>query len=61
MTKHIADHRSASTGGRIQHFLRIARDKSEAVWRATWSKPVPRAKGNRPLVEYIRIERQDRS
>lgn len=57
MTKHIADHRSPSNGGRLKHFLRIARDSSDAVWRATWSRPLNRPKGNRRVVEYIRIAR----
>ena len=61
MTKHIADHRSVSDGGRVLHFLRIASHKPEAVWRATWRKPVARADGNRRLVEFVRIERTNQA
>ena len=61
MTKHIADHRSASDGGRLKQFLRISRDKSDTVWRATWSRPSTAPTGNRRVVEYIRIARADRS
>ena len=61
MTKHIADHRSASDGGRLKQFLRISRDKSDTVWRATWSRPSTTPTGNRRVVEYIRIARADRS
>lgn len=57
MTKHLADHREASNGGRVKHFLRLARDRSETVWRGLWQRPADRAEENRRLVEYVRIER----
>lgn len=57
MTKHLADHREASTGGRVKHFLRLARDRSEAAWEQVWQRPFERADENRRLVEYVRIER----
>lgn len=57
MTKHLADHRDASTGGRVKHFLRLARNRSEAAWQRVWQRPVERAQENRRLVEYVRIER----
>ena len=61
MTKHIADHRSAPDSSRVQHFLRIAHNQPEAVWRAIWRKPVARADGNRQLVEFVRIERTNQT
>jgi hypothetical protein len=57
MTKHLADHREASTGGRVKHFLRLARDRSEAAWDRVRQRPLDRAEENRRLVEYVRIER----
>lgn len=57
MTKHLADHRTPSQGGRLKHFLRIARNKSEDMWRTTWQRSREAGRGNRRVVEYIRIER----
>ena len=57
MTKHLADHRTPSQGGRLQHFLRIARDRSEAAWRAAWQRPRETDGGHRRVVEYVRIEK----
>ncbi len=39
----------------MKHFLRLARDRSEAAWRVVWQRPFERAAGNRRVVEYIRI------
>ena len=44
MTKHLADHRTPSQGARVQHFLRIARDRSETIWRDVF---------RRSLFEYL--------
>lgn len=55
--KHLADHRSNSTGGRLTHFLRLARDRSEAAWVRVWQRPATRSQSNRRLVEFVRIER----
>lgn len=57
MTKHLADHRTPSQGGRLQHFLRIARDRSEDVWRAAWQRTRETDGGHRRVVEYVRIAR----
>ena len=57
MSKHLADHRAPSNGGRMKHFLRIARSRTDAFWRGVWQRPVGRADGNRRLMEYVRIER----
>lgn len=57
MTKHLADHREASNGGRVKHFLRLARDRSETTWQRVWQRPLERTEDNRRLVEYLRIER----
>jgi hypothetical protein len=51
MTRHIADHRSPSQGGRVRHFLRIAR-----AGRGGWHRAETPA-GNRRLVEFCRIAR----
>ena len=51
MTKHLADHRTPSTGGRLRHFLRIARSESR-FWHRSEA-----AAGNRRLIEFCRIAR----
>ena len=51
MTKHLADHRKESTGGRLKHFLRLARSSRE-----TWHRPRGEA-GKTRLVQFLRIER----
>ena len=60
MTRHLADHRSASQGGRVRHFLRIARDRSESAWQALFRRRSSSAGGNRRVVEYVRIARQEK-
>ncbi len=57
MTKHLADHRATSTGGRVKAFVRIARDRSQTAWRGLWQRPVVRAEDNQRLVQYVRIEK----
>lgn len=57
MTKHIADHRTPPQGGRLIHFLRITRDKSEAAWRSAWQRSRETDGGHRRVVEYVRIAR----
>lgn len=60
MTKHLADHRTASTGGRLKHFLRIARDRTENAWCTVWRQPRPMVNEARRVVEYARIERNQK-
>ena len=60
MTKHLADHRAASTGGRLKHFLRIARDRTEAIWQPVWRQPHSVSNDARRVVEYTRIERSQK-
>jgi hypothetical protein len=55
MTRHLADHRRPSEGGRVKHFLRIARVEVSTLWQALARRP--RATGNRRMVEYARIAR----
>jgi hypothetical protein len=55
--KHLADHRSSSTGARLSHFLRLARNRSETTWARVWQKPRHLDAGGRRVVEYLRIER----
>ena len=57
MSKHLADHRSASTGARLAHFLRIARQEGEAIWHGLRQRPFARGTSNRRAVEYVRIEK----
>ena len=58
MTKHLADHRTASTGSRLRHFLRIARENGETMWHGLWQRPFTRGISNRRAVEYVRIEKK---
>ena len=61
--KHLADHRSSSTGAKLKHFLRLARNRGEAVWervRQGGRGAANGATGNRRLVEFARIERNRR-
>ncbi len=51
MTKHIADRRTPSQGGRVKLFLRLARQE-----RGFWHRSESTA-GNRRLVEFLRIAR----
>lgn len=57
MSRHLADHRKASDGGRLKHFLRIARDGSDGLWRNVWQRPLTREAGNRRVLEFLRIDR----
>ena len=57
MTKHLADHRTAPSGGRVKAFVTIARDRSETVWRGLWQRPLDRSGDNQRLVQYVRIEK----
>jgi hypothetical protein len=59
MTKHLADHRTPSTGGRLKHFLRIARDRTEVLWHPLWRQPHALNEARR-VVEYARIERSQK-
>jgi hypothetical protein len=51
MTKHLADHQAASSGGRLKHFLRLARTPRE-----TWARRRG-ASGPARLVQFLRIAR----
>ena len=51
MAKHLADHRKATTGARVKHFLRLARTP-----RATWHRTHSEA-GQARVVQFLRIER----
>ncbi len=57
MTKHLADHRQASDGGRVKHFTRIESKREETVWNLARQQPRDRSKVNTRLAEYARIER----
>lgn len=58
MSRHLADKRAATDGGRVKHFLRISRMmQGEGVWRALWKAPRLKPAEDRRVVEYLRIER----
>ena len=51
MSRHLADHRKATTGGRMKHFLRLSRAPRE-----TWHRPRAGA-GKARLTQFLRIAR----
>ena len=55
--KHLADHDHERSAARMKNYLRIARDRSESLWRGLWQRPFTRSEGNRRVVEYVRIEK----
>jgi len=60
MSKHLADHGSDSTPGRLAQFLRIAHSGSQNVWEGLWQKQAEASTDNRRVVEFLRIARQQR-
>jgi len=61
MTKHLADHRPASEGGRLHHFLRLERSQPATAPRTLHQRPQSRSDDNARLQHYLRIERGERS
>lgn len=57
MTKHLADKRKPSDGGRLKQFLRIAHEDSTRFWALFHQRPVPQPVINRRAVEFARIDR----
>jgi hypothetical protein len=58
MSRHLTDHRTDSTAGRVEHFLRITRSQSQAMWQALWQRRPAIKPDNRRVVEFVRIARQ---
>lgn len=54
MARHPTDHRTPPQGGRMRHFLRLARQGAD-VWQTLWRRPVPVPATNRRVVEFVRI------
>ncbi len=61
MTKHLADHRPASNGGRLQHFLRLERATPATAPRSLHQRPQSRSADNPRLQHYLRIERGEQA
>jgi len=55
MTKHLADRRAPSKGGRVRAFMKLARSLREG-WHRTEAAP-----SNRRVVEFLRIARGHRA
>lgn len=51
MSKHLADHRTLTTGARLRHFLRLARATRQTFHRSH-ARP-----GQSRLVQFLRIAR----
>jgi hypothetical protein len=61
MTRHLADKRAPSDGGRIRAFLRIARGEGDRPWQALWRSPRPAPAAARRTAEFLRIDRGRRT
>ncbi|WP_054005884.1 hypothetical protein [Cypionkella psychrotolerans] len=61
MTKHLADHRTASEGGRLQNFLRLERSQSPTAPRILHQRPQSRSDDNPRLQHFLRIERGEQA
>jgi hypothetical protein len=57
MTRHLADKRAPSDGGRVKSFLRIARAEGDRFWQSLWRSPRPVAAESRRTAEFLRIDR----
>lgn len=72
MSRHLADHQREAAGGRVKHFLRIARNEGDpgsgatnpgganpggAIWNSLHQKPHAQGDQNRRMREFLRIER----
>ncbi|MBT9245831.1 hypothetical protein KM031_10720 [Gemmobacter fulvus] len=57
MSRHLADKRAPSNGGRVKQFLRIAHQNAQDLWQDSRRRPVPVAVNNRRMVEFLRIAR----
>ncbi len=55
--KHLADKRSLPDASRLMQFLRIERQQTDALLRATIHHPKPRTDSNARVVAYCRIDR----
>ena len=65
MSRHAVDHRAASEGGRLKHYLKVERQNApegshEAV-KAVNRRETHDAKDNRRPAEFLRIDRGQRS
>ncbi len=56
MSRHLADKRAPSDGGRVKHFLQIARKEGSNLWRRL-TRATRAPQGGRRTAEYARIER----
>jgi hypothetical protein len=57
MTKHLADHRASTDGGRSKHFLSIEKEKASVQWDEARKQPRLRADADSRLTQFLRIER----
>jgi hypothetical protein len=57
MSKHLADHRTSSEGGRSKHFLNIEKNAAKSPWEALRQQPRMRGEQTPRVTQYLRIER----
>jgi len=60
MTKHLADHHNGTSATRLAQFIRIARSQTRNHWQRLWRAQPDQTAGNRRVVEFVRIARQER-
>lgn len=57
MTKHLADHRTASDGARLQNFLRLERSQPPTAPRTLHQRPQSHSDDTQRMQHFLRIER----
>ena len=61
MSKHLADRRELPQGGRVKHFLALARDGGSSIWMRLYRRPRVTDAAGRRVVEFARIDRGRRA
>lgn len=57
MSRHLADKRQPSNGGRVKQFLRIGHEGHSRVWDVLRQRPAAAPAANRRTAEFLRIAR----
>ncbi len=57
MSRHLADKRKPSNGGRVKQFLRIGHESSSRIWDMLRQRPAGAPAANRRAAEFLRIAR----
>ncbi|MDR0809620.1 MAG: hypothetical protein LBE86_10940 [Gemmobacter sp.] len=57
MSRHLADKRASSNGGRMKQFLRIGHEGGGRIWDMLRQRPAAAPAANRRVAEFLRIAR----